>query len=85
MAATDHDAVQSELARLYIAKKRDLGMAGRSDEEIAARTGDITLFLAARVGAAQATNDDRFLQRFRWLVAAFERLDKGERVVGLDG
>jgi hypothetical protein len=85
MATTEHDAIHSELCRLYIAKRHDLGMADRTDEEIAARTGDITLFLAARVGMAQASGDDAFLQRYRWLVAAFERLDQGKRIVGLDG
>jgi hypothetical protein len=48
-------------------------------------TDDVALYLASRVGRAQATNDDRFLQHLRRLARAFERLDQGEGVVPLDG
>jgi len=85
MAATEHDAVQAELARFFIARKAALGLGDRADSEIMEQADEIALYLAARIGMAQMTGDDRFLQRFGWLVRAFQRLDRGERVVGLDG
>ena len=76
--------IRAELCRLLVAKKRALGMGDRDDAEIIERADDIVWFLVARIGKAQAANDDAFLQRYRWLVAAFERLDQGKRIVGLD-
>lgn len=85
MATDEHGAVHSEIARLLIAKKRSLGLADRDDAEIAARTGDIVLYLASRIGIAQMEGDARFLNEFGWVIRAFEKLDRGERIVGFDG
>jgi hypothetical protein len=75
-------AVRAELCRLFIARKADLGLAARDDAEIVARIDDITLHLAARVGAAQMAGDERFIERFAWVIEAFDRLDAGKRVSG---
>jgi hypothetical protein len=84
MDTRDFNAVRDELCRLLIARKADLGLSDRADTEIEARIDDIVLFLAARVGAAQITGDQRFMERFGWLIEAFQRLDEGDRTVPLD-
>jgi hypothetical protein len=77
-------AVRAELCRLFIARKADLGLAARNDAEIVARIDDITLYLAARLGAAQMTGDQLFIERFGWLIEAFDRLDAMQPVSRLD-
>jgi hypothetical protein len=72
--------VPAELCRLIIARKADLGLADRDDAEITARIDDIVLFLAGRIGMAQMTGNHRFIERFGWLIEAFDRLDAGQRV-----
>jgi hypothetical protein len=69
-AAPEFAPIRAELARLFIAKKADLGMSSRDDAEIAARVDDVAFYLVSRIGAARALSDSRFLDRFAWL---FER------------
>jgi hypothetical protein len=79
-----HDAVRGELARLFVLHKRDLGLAGRDDIEIVQRVDDIAYYVLIRVGAAMIEGDSAFLDKFGWLIGAFERLESGLRAADCD-
>jgi hypothetical protein len=77
--------IRGDLAGLFIAHKAELGLADRADAEIKTRIDDIIWHLWQRVALAVHGGDDIFLQRFGWLIGAFQRLDAGECVAPLDG
>jgi hypothetical protein len=69
---------------MFVERKADIGLAERDDAEIVARIDDLALYLAARIGEAQMTGNSAFLQRFAWLIEAFDRLDAVQPVSRLD-
>lgn len=80
-----HNAIRGELARLFVERKADIGLAGHDDTEIVARTDDIMAFLLNRYGLAELKGDDAWLARFQWFVDACNRLQQDQTAVPMNG
>lgn len=77
--------VRGDLARLYIERKAEIGLAGRADADIVERVDDITFQLLQTIGRATLAGNAAFLARYSWLVDAFDRLETDRPAVTLDG
>jgi hypothetical protein len=77
--------LRSDLARLYMRHRVDLGMTLASDEWIVARTNDITATLWFLTQHATDHGDVRWLTRHYWWLQAATRLNRGEASAPLDG
>jgi hypothetical protein len=67
------------VARLYIQRKHDMGMADWPDDAIIAQVTDITATLIVLAKMTRANDDWDWLLRHRWFLAACGRLfDNGD-------
>jgi hypothetical protein len=82
--SAEHAPVRAELARLYIRHSADMAL-DLSDEELIARTSEITNLLFALTHHARLRDDQAWLARHRWFIDACERLIDDERAAPLDG
>jgi hypothetical protein len=67
-------SIRGDLARLYIAHKRDLALDDWSDEQVVAEVNRITSALVACAMVAMQRDDRAWLERYHWASEAFERL-----------
>lgn len=81
--------IRSELARLFVLHKADLGMADVPDDQIVANLNRIAEIVMAKTNAVLASDDaaktEEWLVRHRWWVEAGIRLYCGLPAVRLDG
>jgi hypothetical protein len=77
--------IRADLARLYLAHKYELSMADWPDDEIVARTSDISAALVALTMHARQNGDQAWLDRHAWFLAACTRLLDDGDAVRLDG
>ena len=83
--APEFAPIRADLARLYIARKADLGLLDWTDAQLVERVDDVTSALMACSMDAVERGDEAWLERHRWFGEACERLLDGLRATGLDG
>jgi hypothetical protein len=87
LRAPEFPSIHARLARDIIEHKADLGPAAQaaSDEALLARADDIVWLLITSIARADAIGDQRFPDRYRWLMKIYEDLLHGRDGKPLDG
>ena len=77
--------IRSDLARLYLRHRVDLGLALATDEWIVAHVNDITAVFWTLSRHALDHGNVGWLRKYRWWIQAAIALHHGERATALDG